>query len=43
MFPLFIFVAVRSVAAPAEDVAGFDDMVSGIQRKYYMLGGKREV
>ncbi|XWS07975.1 hypothetical protein CRYUN_Cryun41cG0037200 [Craigia yunnanensis] len=31
---------VRSVAAPAEDVAGFDDMVSGIQRKYYMLGGK---
>lgn len=31
---------VRSVAAPAEDVAGFDDMVSGTQRKYYMLGGK---
>ncbi|XP_061347046.1 ATPase GET3B [Gastrolobium bilobum] len=31
---------VRSVAAPAEAVAGFDDMVSGTQRKYYMLGGK---
>ncbi|KDP44399.1 hypothetical protein JCGZ_20079 [Jatropha curcas] len=31
---------VRSVVAPAEDVAGFDDMVSGTQRKYYMLGGK---
>ncbi|XWS66177.1 hypothetical protein CRYUN_Cryun05aG0177600 [Craigia yunnanensis] len=31
---------VRSVAVPAEDVAGFDDMVSGTQRKYYMLGGK---
>ncbi|XP_065871758.1 ATPase GET3B-like [Euphorbia lathyris] len=31
---------VRSVAAPAEDIAGFDDMVSGTQRKYYMLGGK---
>ncbi|PPD68301.1 hypothetical protein GOBAR_DD34821 [Gossypium barbadense] len=33
-------VDVRSVAAPTEDVAGFDDMVSGKQRKYYMLGGK---
>ncbi|KAF7811827.1 ATPase ARSA1-like [Senna tora] len=31
---------VRSVAAPAEAVSGFDDMVSGTQRKYYMLGGK---
>ncbi|XP_060676037.1 ATPase GET3B-like isoform X2 [Ziziphus jujuba] len=31
---------VRSVAAPAEAAAGFDDMVSGTQRKYYMLGGK---
>ncbi|XP_034205836.1 ATPase ARSA1-like isoform X2 [Prunus dulcis] len=31
---------VRSVAAPAEAVAGFDDMVSGTQRKYYLLGGK---
>jgi arsenite-transporting ATPase len=28
------------VAAPVEDVAGFDDMVAGTQRKYYMLGGK---
>ena len=28
------------MAAPVEDVAGFDDMVSGTQRKYYMLGGK---
>ncbi|KAL4278353.1 hypothetical protein GQ457_03G027630 [Hibiscus cannabinus] len=31
---------VRSVAVPAEDVAGFDEMVSGTERKYYMLGGK---
>ncbi|KAK8552782.1 hypothetical protein V6N13_121164 [Hibiscus sabdariffa] len=31
---------VRSVAAPAEDVAGFDEMVPGTERKYYMLGGK---
>ncbi|XP_073267954.1 ATPase GET3B isoform X2 [Populus alba] len=31
---------VRSVAVPVEDVAGFDDMVAGTQRKYYMLGGK---
>ncbi|PON68003.1 Arsenical pump ATPase [Trema orientale] len=31
---------VRSVAAPTEAVAGFDDMVSGTKRKYYMLGGK---
>ncbi|XP_022744721.1 ATPase ASNA1 homolog [Durio zibethinus] len=31
---------VRSVAAPAEDVAGFDEMVFGTERKYYMLGGK---
>ncbi|KAI4346311.1 hypothetical protein L6164_007224 [Bauhinia variegata] len=30
----------RSVAAPEEAVAGFDDMVSGTRRKYYMLGGK---
>ncbi|KAJ0102846.1 hypothetical protein Patl1_06062 [Pistacia atlantica] len=32
--------AVRSVAVPSEAVAGFDEMVSGTQRKYYMLGGK---
>ncbi|XP_031254224.1 ATPase ARSA1-like [Pistacia vera] len=31
---------VRSVAVPSEAVAGFDEMVSGTQRKYYMLGGK---
>ncbi|GLT70152.1 hypothetical protein SLA2020_422490 [Shorea laevis] len=31
---------VRSVAAPAEEVTGFDDMVSETKRKYYMLGGK---
>lgn len=37
---LLIFFSVRSVAAPAEAAAGFDDMVSGTQRKYYMLGGK---
>ncbi|MBA0871588.1 hypothetical protein Goshw_027805 [Gossypium schwendimanii] len=40
VYNLYIWVAVRSVAAPTEDVAGFDDMVSGKQRKYYMLGGK---
>lgn len=28
------------MAAPVEDITGFDDMVSGTQRKYYMLGGK---
>ncbi|GAV62519.1 ArsA_ATPase domain-containing protein [Cephalotus follicularis] len=33
-------IAVRSVAAPAESVSGFDEMVSGTQRKYYLLGGK---
>ncbi|XP_058077560.1 ATPase GET3B-like isoform X2 [Magnolia sinica] len=31
---------VRSVANPAEAVAGFDEMAAGTQRKYYMLGGK---
>lgn len=31
---------VRSVASPSEAIAGFDEMVSGTQRKYYMLGGK---
>ncbi|KAK9124215.1 hypothetical protein Sjap_013817 [Stephania japonica] len=31
---------VRSVAATAEAVAGFDEMSVGTQRKYYMLGGK---
>lgn len=31
---------VRAVSAPTESVAGFDEMASGTQRKYYMLGGK---
>ncbi|PSS33415.1 Arsenical pump-driving ATPase [Actinidia chinensis var. chinensis] len=31
---------VRSVAAPSETTTGFDEMVSGTKRKYYMLGGK---
>ncbi|KAM7532375.1 hypothetical protein LguiB_035785 [Lonicera macranthoides] len=31
---------VRSVAAPAETTSGFDEMVAGTQRKYYLLGGK---
>ncbi|KAJ8768725.1 hypothetical protein K2173_023629 [Erythroxylum novogranatense] len=30
----------RSVTTPAEAVVGFDEMVSGSHRKYYMLGGK---
>lgn len=28
------------MATPAEAVAGFEEMVAGTQRKYYMLGGK---
>lgn len=32
--------AVRSIAAHAESIAGFDEMASSTQRKYYMLGGK---
>ena len=35
--------AVRSVAALSEAVSGFDEMVAGTQRKYYMLGGKEGV
>ncbi|OWM70209.1 hypothetical protein CDL15_Pgr026059 [Punica granatum] len=31
---------VSAVAAPTESVAGFDEMVLGTQRKYYLLGGK---
>ncbi|XP_057475355.1 ATPase GET3B-like [Actinidia eriantha] len=31
---------VRSVAAPSEATTGFDEMVSGTKRRYYMLGGK---
>ncbi|XP_039038901.1 ATPase GET3B-like [Hibiscus syriacus] len=40
MFHLCIWLAVRSVAAAAEDVAGFYEMVSGTECKYCMLGGK---
>lgn len=35
-----LLMSVRSVATPTESVAGFDDMVAGTERKYYMLGGK---
>lgn len=31
---------VQAVAAPTEEVAGFDDMVAGTKRKFYLLGGK---
>ncbi|KAM0936422.1 putative arsenite-transporting ATPase [Dioscorea sansibarensis] len=31
---------VRAIVSPTESVAGFEEMVSGTQRKYYMLGGK---
>ncbi|XP_020229747.1 ATPase ARSA1 [Cajanus cajan] len=31
---------VRSVASTTEAASGFDEMVSGTTRKYYMLGGK---
>lgn len=30
----------RSVAGTTEAASGFDEMVSGTKRKYYMLGGK---
>lgn len=33
-------IQVRSLAALSEAAAGFDEMVSSTQRKYYMLGGK---
>lgn len=32
--------AVRLVGNVAESVCGFDEMVEGKDRKYYMLGGK---
>ncbi|KAJ8441483.1 hypothetical protein Cgig2_011160 [Carnegiea gigantea] len=35
-----LFQGLRAVTAPAEAVAGFDEMASGTKRKYYMLGGK---
>ncbi|KAJ0988300.1 hypothetical protein J5N97_006656 [Dioscorea zingiberensis] len=31
---------VRAIASPTESAAGFEEMVAGTQRKYYMLGGK---
>ncbi|KAL5195453.1 ATPase ARSA1 [Glycine soja] len=31
---------VRSIAGTTEAASGFDEMVSGTKRKYYMLGGK---
>lgn len=34
------FHAVRLLGTGAEGVCGFDEMVGGKQRKYYMLGGK---
>lgn len=37
---MHVFLAVRSLAALSEAAAGFDEMVSSTQRKYYMLGGK---
>lgn len=37
---MVIVIAVRSVGSAIEAVSGFDEMVSGSQRKYYMLGGK---
>lgn len=30
----------RSIAGTTEAASGFDEMVSGTKRKYYMLGGK---
>lgn len=35
-----MYKAVRSVATPAEGIAGFESMISGTERKYYLLGGK---
>jgi len=40
MVVTFFLLSVRSVAAPTESISGFDDMVAGTERKYYMLGGK---
>lgn len=31
---------VRAVAQPVEIEKGFDEMMAGTKRKYYMLGGK---
>ncbi|KAL2324823.1 hypothetical protein Fmac_023881 [Flemingia macrophylla] len=38
--PLTKSFQVRSVASTTEAASGFDEMVSGTKRKYYMLGGK---
>jgi len=40
MIITLFLLSVRSVAAPTESISGFDDMVAGTERKYYMLGGK---
>ncbi|KAG8387638.1 hypothetical protein BUALT_Bualt02G0042200 [Buddleja alternifolia] len=39
-YPLKPALPVRSIVTTVETIAGFDEMVSGLQRKYYMLGGK---
>ncbi|KAJ3694956.1 hypothetical protein LUZ60_000333 [Juncus effusus] len=33
-------IQVRAIATPAETKEGFEEMLAGTQRKYYMLGGK---
>ncbi|KAI4382720.1 hypothetical protein MLD38_008647 [Melastoma candidum] len=38
--PLGLSLRVRAVAASAESVSGFDEMLYGTRRKYYLLGGK---
>ncbi|XP_015581020.1 ATPase GET3B [Ricinus communis] len=38
--PIGVPFQVRSVVIPADGVAGFDEMIAGTHRKYYMLGGK---
>lgn len=40
MLTSYNFMTVISAVAPAATTAEFDEMVSGTQRKYYMLGGK---
>lgn len=39
-FFFFPLDAVRLLGSAAEGICGFDEMVAGKQRKYYMLGGK---
>ncbi|XP_050214440.1 ATPase GET3B-like [Mercurialis annua] len=38
--PIGLPFQVRSLVTPPESIAGFDDMIAGTHRKYYMLGGK---